>query len=60
MKAYHDANRNGQLDKGAFGIPTEAYGFSCNARGRLGPPGFEAASFSFGPEGLCLEIRLAR
>ena len=58
VKAFHDANGNGELDKGTFGIPTEAYGFSRNARGRMGPPAYEDARFSYAGKGLDLEIRL--
>jgi uncharacterized protein (DUF2141 family) len=58
IKAFHDVNGNGRLDRGAFGIPTEPYGFSRNARGRLGPPGYDDARFRFGTGDLRLEIRL--
>lgn len=47
ISAYHDKNRNGQLDKGMFGVPTEVYGFSNNARGTFGPPSFDDAKFQF-------------
>ena len=43
---FHDLNGNGVLDKNLFGIPKEPYGFSKNARGRLGPPSFEDAAIS--------------
>ncbi len=43
---FHDLNGNGVLDKNLFGIPKEPYGFSNNARGRLGPPSFEDAAIS--------------
>ncbi|MCB0480252.1 MAG: DUF2141 domain-containing protein [Flavobacteriales bacterium] len=39
--AFHDINSNEKLDKNMFGIPTEPYGFSNNARGLLGEPDFE-------------------
>ena len=58
VKAYHDANANGELDKGAFGAPTEPYGFSRNARGRFGPPAWDDASFALGSSGLAIEITL--
>ena len=38
---YHDENANGELDKNAMGIPTEAYGFSNNAKGFFGRPGYD-------------------
>lgn len=43
IAAYHDANENGILDRNAFGIPSERYGFSGGARGVTGPPAFEEA-----------------
>jgi uncharacterized protein (DUF2141 family) len=49
VAVFHDANNNGVLDKNAFGIPTEAYGFSNNARGRFGPPDFGDCLIEIGP-----------
>jgi len=43
IAAYHDKNDNSQLDRNALRIPTERYGFSNAARGKLGPPFFEKA-----------------
>jgi uncharacterized protein (DUF2141 family) len=41
---YHDLNENGKLDTGLFGIPTEKYGFSNNAKGLMGrPPSYQKA-----------------
>lgn len=37
---YHDANRNGRIDRNFIGLPAEAYGFSNNPRGLLGLPSF--------------------
>ncbi len=59
-KAYHDENGNEVLDKGAFGIPREAYGFSRNARGRMGPPSYEDVRFALDAPTLTLEIRLSK
>jgi uncharacterized protein (DUF2141 family) len=42
---FHDENGNGKLDRNAFGMPTEPYGFSMDARGKFGPPPFERAKF---------------
>lgn len=47
IAVFHDENENGKLDRHAFGYPTEAYGFSNNARGKLGPPPFETVVFDF-------------
>lgn len=46
IAVYHDENGNDKLDANLFGIPTEGYGFSNNARGTLAAPGFNAAAFS--------------
>jgi len=46
LRLYHDANGNGELDTNMFGVPQEAFGFSNDARGNLGPPAFEDASFT--------------
>lgn len=40
---FQDENENGYIDKNAFGIPTEPYGFSQNG-GSFGPPSFKDAS----------------
>jgi uncharacterized protein (DUF2141 family) len=45
ISAYQDENDNGKLDTGTFGIPKEKYGFSNNARGKMGPPAFKDRLF---------------
>ncbi len=45
IAVFQDLNADGVLNKGAFGVPSEPYGFSNNVRGRIGPPSFQAASF---------------
>lgn len=40
LSVFHDQNANGKLDKNFFGVPTEYYGFSNDARGTFGPPDF--------------------
>ena len=42
---YHDSNSNGELDSNFLRIPKERYGFSNNARGTFGPPGYEECLF---------------
>ena len=37
---FHDENDNNTLDTGAYGIPLEKFGFSNNAKGKMGPPEF--------------------
>jgi uncharacterized protein (DUF2141 family) len=45
LTAYLDENDNNKLDSNLFGLPTEPYGFSRNARGMAGPPPFADAAF---------------
>lgn len=42
---YHDRNGDGQLNRGAFGIPVEGFGFSNNPTIHTGPAEFEEAMF---------------
>lgn len=44
IKAFADENGNEKLDANLVGLPTERYGFSNEARGRMGPPAFDAAA----------------
>lgn len=46
IAAYHDVNGNGKLDKNFFGVPTELYGFSNDARGMVSAPDFKDAKFA--------------
>lgn len=48
IAVYQDSDRNGKLTKSQMGIPKEPYGFSNNARGRLGPPAFKQAALVIG------------
>ncbi len=43
---FHDENGNGRLDTNFWGVPTEPYGFSNDARGFLGPPTFDDAAMT--------------
>lgn len=47
VAVYHDENNNEKLDKNMFGMPTERYGFSNNARGTFSAPSFEEAEIVF-------------
>jgi uncharacterized protein (DUF2141 family) len=57
VKVFHDANQNRKLDFGLMG-PKEAYGFSNNARGRFGPPGYEEVKFVLAENELTIEIEV--
>jgi len=45
IAVYHDVNGNEKLNTNLFGVPTEPYGFSNNARSKWGPPKYEIARF---------------
>lgn len=57
LAVYHDENKNGKLDKNLFGAPTEAYGFSNNARETFSAPSFEAARIKLDRDKKC-QIRI--
>ena len=44
---FHDENKNGVLDSNLLGIPTEGFGFSNDAMGLFGPPGFSKVVFPY-------------
>lgn len=44
VKAMHDLNGDGQMNTNPFGIPTEPYAFTNNAKGSFGPAKWDAAS----------------
>lgn len=44
IKSFADENGNGKLDTNLIGPPVEHHGFANNARGRMGPPAFDAAA----------------
>jgi uncharacterized protein (DUF2141 family) len=58
VAVFQDLNRDGVLNQGAFGVPSEPYGFSNNARGAFGPPTFESAAFRILAEQQALEIHI--
>lgn len=45
VSAVHDCDANGELNTGTFGMPTEPYGFSNNARNPFGPAKWKDACF---------------
>jgi uncharacterized protein (DUF2141 family) len=56
VRLYHDEDDDGELDTNLFGVPQEAFGFSNDARGRMGPPDFEAAAFTLEGDSLSMTI----
>ena len=59
VSAYHDEDGDGKRGADLFGRPTEGYGFSNGARGRLGPPDFAAAAIEVGGGTVRVPIRLS-
>jgi uncharacterized protein (DUF2141 family) len=55
---YQDENANGQLDRNFIGIPKENYGFSRDAAGKFGPPGFDDAAIDVGDEVTVAKVKL--
>lgn len=45
VQVMHDENGNGELDDNLVGMPTEPWGFSNNAMGNFGPPGWQDVKF---------------
>jgi uncharacterized protein (DUF2141 family) len=41
----HDENNNGKADRALMMMPTEGFGFSRDAKVRMGPPKFKSAAF---------------
>lgn len=54
----HDENDNGRLDKNAWGMPTEGYGFSNDAQGLLSAPSFDDAVIAIGDADVSTSISL--
>ena len=60
ISVYHDRNDNGKLDFNILHIPKEPYGFSNDARGTMGPPGWNDAKFSVVPGVQEMKIQLSK
>lgn len=58
VTVYHDENGNDQLDKSMFGKPTEAYGFSNNARGLISSPDYKKAAFVLDKAEMTMKIHV--
>lgn len=46
IRAFHDVNGDGEMNRNPFGMPTEPYAFSNNAVGNMGPAGWDRARFT--------------
>ena len=56
VRLYHDEDDDGELDTNLFGVPQEAFGFSNNARGSMGPPDFRKAAVVLDTDSLSTTI----
>jgi uncharacterized protein (DUF2141 family) len=45
-KMFHDVNGDGRMNANPFGMPTEPFAFTNNARGNMGPAGWDRAHLS--------------
>lgn len=50
VSLFQDENGNGKFDRNPAGIPTERFGFSRDAMGRMGPPAFGDARIELGAD----------
>jgi uncharacterized protein (DUF2141 family) len=46
VKAFHDVDGDGRMGTNPFGMPTEPFAFSNNARGAMGPASWADAAFT--------------
>ena len=54
----HDENTNGKADRALSMIPKEGFGFSRDAKVRMGPPSFKSAAFDYSGEGTAMTIKM--
>ena len=54
----HDENSNGKADRALGMMPKEGFGFSRDAKVRMGPPKFSDAAVDIGAEDRTLTIRM--
>lgn len=60
VSAFQDENMNNDLDRGAFGMPKEPYGFSNHTGSRAAPPAFKKYKFQVGEEDVRVRVSLMR
>jgi len=58
VSVVYDEDRDGELTTNFFGIPSEKYGFSNNAKASFGPPSWDHARFSVRLPGKNIIIKL--
>ncbi len=59
IAVYHDVNGNEKLNTNLFGVPTEPYGFSNNARSKWGAPKYDIARFELNqsPKNMVIQVK---
>lgn len=58
IKLFHDVNGDGEMNTNPFGMPTEPFAFSNNAKGQFGPAKWEAARFEVTEDGAVQVIEI--
>ena len=58
IKLFHDVNGDGEMNSNPFGMPTEPFAFSNNAKGRFGPAKWDDARFEVTEDGAIQVISL--
>ncbi len=58
VRLYHDVNADGELNTNPFGMPTEPFAFSNDAKGRFGPATWEDAKFTVETDGTAHTITM--
>jgi uncharacterized protein (DUF2141 family) len=58
IKMFHDIDDDGNMSTNPFGMPTEPFAFSNDAKGRFGPAKWDAAKFVVTADGAVQIINL--
>lgn len=58
VACFHDEDKDREMDTGLFGIPSEGWVTSNQAKGYMGPPRFEDAKFKFSGKPTELRLRM--
>ncbi len=58
VAVFHAEQNETQIEYGMFGKPKQGFGFSRNPSSTFGPPGFDAAAFSYAGGNQTLQVKL--
>lgn len=58
LALLHDENGNGKADRALGMMPKEGFGFSRDAKVRMGPPSFDSAAFDYTGDARVLRIKM--